>query len=125
MGYTHYIKYDKGFTSENWSKFIKEAKGVFERAKKAGIEFTGDFCGETIIPVDFSGDELVFNGVGDDSHETCAISKKGDEFEFCKTARKPYDAIVVAIYVLARKYGENVVISSDGGEDVFKGCKLS
>ena len=119
MGYTHYIRSTGGFSDEKWEAFKEEVKLVMERAEKRGIKITGDGCGEQIEPVDFNKDEIRFNGVGDESHETCVIYKKPFEFEFCKTQRTPYDAVVVAVYYLAQKYGNYVKISSDGGENVF------
>lgn len=41
-----------------------------------------------------------FNGVEDDGHETFYLPKKKRSFNFCKTARKPYD-IAVAMVLLA------------------------
>jgi hypothetical protein len=36
-------------------------------------------------------------------------------FDFCKTARKPYDAVVTACLILLKQtYGDAVEVSSDG-----------
>jgi hypothetical protein len=43
---------------------------------------------------------VCFNGVGDLAHETFVIEKKGSD-DFCKTARKPYDLLVVACLIAA------------------------
>ena len=119
MGYTHYIKNSKGFSDENWEIFKKEVKLVIEEAEKLGIKITGDGAGEIDQCVDFSKNVIYFNGFGEESHETCVIQKEPFEFKFCKTARKPYDDVVVAVYHLAAKYGNGIEISSDGGENVF------
>lgn len=41
-------------------------------------------------------------------------------FEFCKTARKPYDAVVGACLIAAKKHlGDDIIVSSDGSADEF------
>ena len=66
----------------------------------------------------------MFNGIGDDSHETAVVYKGASEFEFCKTARKPYDSVVVEFYKLIRKHAPSTILSSDGGDEVFGGKKI-
>lgn len=57
------------------------------------------------------------NGVKDDGHETFLITPNPCEFEFCKTAEKPYDLIVTAILCVFAEHGKaNVSVSSDGRE---------
>jgi hypothetical protein len=46
------------------------------------------------------------------------------EFEFCKTARKPYDSVVVEFYKLIRKHAPSTILNSDGGDEVFGGQKI-
>ena len=42
-------------------------------------------------------------------------------FDFCKTARKPYDTIVVAIlWFLQREFPDHILVSSDGDIDDFQ-----
>lgn len=51
-------------------------------------------------------------------HETYSlISGEAPEFDFCKTAQKPYDLVVNALLRIAKEYGcvENV---SDDGENL-------
>ena len=66
----------------------------------------------------------MFNGVGIDSHETAVVYKQASSFEFCKTARKPYDSVVVEFYKLIRKHAPSTILSSDGGDEVFGGTKI-
>ncbi len=43
-----------------------------------------------------------------------------DDFAFCKTARKPYDPVVVSILVAARDIAPDAIrISSDGGDEAL------
>ncbi len=72
----------------------------------------------------FTKCDIMFNGVGDDSHETAVVYKQASEFEFCKTARKPYDSVVVEFYKLIRKHAPSTILSSDGGDEVFGGQKI-
>lgn len=84
-------------------------------------------------------DEVKFNGNGALAHETFtfprtlqiteksfSLYKNGYYFEFCKTARKPYDLFVTAVLLLAKKhFGESIRISSDGNwEEWEEGRKL-
>lgn len=61
-------------------------------------------------------DTLVsFNGCEKNSHETCYISLDEGEFNFCKTARKPYDtAVCVCLLCFKHYFGNNMEIYSDG-----------
>ena len=76
-------------------------------------------------------EEVRFNGVGDNGHETFYLSRvqfprynrtdKSKYFNFCKTARKPYDKYVVKVLILMEKYfGDDVEIDSDGDWDHIK-----
>ena len=84
----------------------------------------GDANGEIGTKPVFNSRHIMFNGIGDDSHETAAVYKGASEFEFCKTARKPYDSVVVEFYKLIRKYAPSTILSSDGGDEVFGGQKI-
>lgn len=63
-------------------------------------------------------DTLVsFNGdaENDHDHETCYIDINDSGFQFCKTARKPYDvAVCIALLCFAHYFGDNFEYSSDG-----------
>ena len=57
------------------------------------------------------------NGKGDLSHEPFTLREhfNQNEPDFCKTARKPYDLVVVAcLAILKHHLGDNVNVSSDG-----------
>lgn len=97
MGYTHYWEKPKPFTEENWKAFQEECKKVFEETEIP----LADGSGESGTSPKISDSIVAFNGVDEDSHESCAISKLSnlgfEDFGFCKTAEKPYDKIVVKI----------------------------
>lgn len=69
---------------------------------------------------------IIFNGDADtgDQHETFWIAKNDVDWTFCKTARKPYDLLVVGVLCAAKdilKYDT----STDGDfEDWFAGIGL-
>lgn len=83
-----------------------------------------EFCNQIVELFDIPLDDIIitdnvvrFNGVGDDAHETFVFSKKSG-FNFCKTQRKPYDAVVCACLLTAKNiFGSNINISSDGDND--------
>ena len=71
--------------------------------------------GDVGILPEFLKDRISFNGVGEDAHETFVLTPKETGFTFCKTARKPYDTLVVAILCLADLTFPGLLsISSDG-----------
>jgi len=81
-------------------------------------------------PPEVSPDMIRFNGWKDDGHETFLVTRempeipdwssdKSASFDFCKTARKPYDlAVCLVLLSMKRHAPESVQISSDGEWDV-------
>jgi len=125
MGYTHYFKGTKS-TDAKFKEFSNACKKLHdnlpEKTDTAGgyhkddkliigdgrghlHESTGD------VPI-FDNRMVCFNGVGELAHETFRIEKKGTN-DFCKTARKPYDLLVVACLIAAWQI-LNYRFSSDG-----------
>jgi len=104
MGYTHYWRQQRDFTDTEWQELTRLTKLI-----------TNDgVLDQTLSTVEFNIDneQICFNGVGDNGHETFIITKKKrpkadyeeqdaydkqGAFEFCKTAHKPYDKYVVAV----------------------------
>ena len=70
--------------------------------------------------------KIRFNGVGEDGHETFYLSPDESGWGFCKTARKPYDIVVVAILSMLDEYlGDKFEWRSDGdNEDHLTGKRL-
>lgn len=118
MGYTHYLSNKRAFTEKEWQVFVFRAREIL--AKHAAILANGS--GETGSAPRFESDSVAFNGIGDNAHETCLIARESTDFDFCKTAQKPYDVAVVEIYKLTRKIlgKKGVKLSSDGGNEVFR-----
>ena len=109
MGYTHYWT-PKEVEQKTWNEFLKDAKKLYNALPdKSIISYNGDAKEKPL----FRNDEIFFNGVEDKSHETFFIAPNESEWNFCKTAYKPYDLLVCAILILAHdRLGYEV--SSDG-----------
>lgn len=109
MGHTNYLKNKPALTDAQWKALTADVKKLL---KETTIP-VGNGHGEKGSKPVFTKDAILFNGIGDDSHETAAVSKHATDFEFCKTAHKPYDSLVVEFYKLIRKHAPGTIISSD------------
>lgn len=105
MGYTHYWTQTRNFTPAEWIVVVDDIRAILTYAQHdCGIALANG-NGDGGTSPEF-GESISFNGVGDDSHETMLINRRvpkakydGDRnpsWDFCKTAQKPYDAVVVA-----------------------------
>ena len=126
MGYTHYNyrPRNNAGSAYMYGKLALDAKAICEYAYTIGIKL-GDWSGENGTSPQFTEGEFSLNGIDDMSHETFTwkalptqVEWRKNEpeiFDFCKTAQKPYDAVVTAILIRAKEiYGSCVSISSDG-----------
>jgi hypothetical protein len=115
MGYSHYWRLSNGIEASQWDDFITGAKEIIATAIDAGI-----------LIDDFSqGNTIHINGVSQGAHEDFVISTDDADFNFCKTAGKPYDTVVTAILIqLKRALGKDVVITSDGAWTDWEGGQL-
>lgn len=127
MGYTHYWYQPKAKSAAPsagaWGRLIGDVQALIMQARKEGIAL-GDGLGEGGA-LEIDSDRIWFNGVGDGAHETFNLERrpvapdwdkgKSQVFNFCKTARKPYDAVVCGALILARWHlAGKISISSDG-----------
>lgn len=117
MGYTHYVTRNikKTNSFEDFDLFVQGFNALHKVAvEELGI-LIGDGLGKTRNPV-VQLRTVMFNGFGDLAHETFVWEQNAErEFHFCKTARKPYDALVTACLLLIKEiYGDAVDIHSDG-----------
>ena len=151
MGYTHYWRFKKSPKSvENGAESFKMA---VEAAKKCiakvpseiptvlyhwNKEKQGYDISDGTLPFKLCGgngegkpkfddDVVCFNGDAskDHDHETCYLSMDSDGFDFCKTARKPYDvAVCITLICFKHFFGDLFEYSSDGnigeGEEGWK-----
>jgi hypothetical protein len=110
MGYTHYWNSKKS-TDADWDKFISVCKQLHTNLPKHSdvVDHNGK-----AYPINIAGGDGVgkpffnaycvwFNGKdgkADLSHETFCIERATRlTFNFCKTARKPYDLLAVACLI--------------------------
>jgi hypothetical protein len=113
MGYTHYFQLHNKPSKEGWISFIKGAENLIAQAWDTSLE------------VEIGEDFISINGVGEESHETFFFSKVSKEWEFCKTARKPYDKVVTSVLILAKYLFPTMYLKSDGNwEEWIEGREL-
>lgn len=113
MGYTHYIEGLKSLSEDDilqWVSATNDMILIYNQNVKRLDKVVN--CGSETL--ELSDTEVFVNGLGDNSCETLLINKSIGNFEFCKTRRLPYDAVVVASYMWASENFESVAFSSDG-----------
>jgi len=115
MGYTNYWTQHKPFTQKEWNAIKKEYDYIKENFNDVIIKDESENAGE-----------IVFNGLkeNENDHETFYISRffrepwyRGDnvKFNFCKTARKPYDLAVWHMLTFMKMIAPNSIdIRRDG-----------
>ena len=131
MGYTHYWRRPRknAGSAYMFGQLALDAKKIITQAEQEGIRIrNGQGEGEPEFNEAYfsiNGDASHYVEGRDLAHETFhwegipSISEhrkdESETFDFCKTAYKPYDAVVTAILIRAKFiYGSCVEISSDG-----------
>lgn len=113
MGYTHYFKQNTPVDIEIWHKIIVDVEALLARSPVTICNGSGAASSSPHI----DDDSIAFNGENnenDDSHETFMLPRKYAEFNFCKTAHKPYDLLVVASLIVAECHAPGAyAIASD------------
>ena len=113
MGYTHYWELEE--KNEGGEDLINDIKKVLEKYKDI-IQYEYDNPKE----IEVNKNRIRFNGIGDKGHETFLFDFTKTGFEFCKTARKPYDIPVCKVLIILKHYlKDDLKVSSDG--DIEKG----
>lgn len=110
MGYTHYWDHNLDFSEADWKSITDYAKSVI---KTSGIPLAGGFAEKGTKP-EITDEIISLNGVEEEGHETFYVSRHRDG-GFCKTARKPYDEVVVAILLHMNTF-TNITVTSDGDD---------
>jgi hypothetical protein len=122
MGYTHYWTITKELTPAQFKEWTNGVKAIVETATEAGIAL-GNGLGFDAPNIDET--LVAFNGVGEGGHEIFGIRLGDEGFDFCKTAEKPYDAVVTASLIHAKKiFGDAIEIKSDGNWDDWDSGKV-
>jgi hypothetical protein len=119
MGYTHYWEsYAKRIPAEA----VDIIKEIVEKAYAAGVvQYEHDDPKPPVV----TDTRIRFNGVGEGGHETFYFdvnddyrASSGAPFAFCKTARKPYDDVVMRVLIVLKYYlKDDIQVSSDGQFD--------
>jgi len=111
MGYTHYWTFGPFIGEKEYKAALTDCRKIIRNSPVPVANWDGK--GKPTLRNGFN-----FNGVGEDHHENFSMSIEPDreDFQFCKTARKPYDVVVVACLCamqdrLGRKAFE---VTSDG-----------
>lgn len=130
MGFTHYWNRKDDFTKDQWARIREDVLTIIvKHCDKNHIPLAEEYnapmlkCGPT--PPVVNGSEVRFNGWREEGHETFVMTRnkpepqpweKGTEsFEFCKTARKPYDlAVCLTLLSCARHAPDSIRLGSDG-----------
>ena len=119
MGCTQYIKTDKARISKTaFKKITTDVRLIESHLDTMEIVTLHDGAGNKAGVV-YENDYLAFNGKGEEAHETFYIDiNDEDGFNFCKTARKPYDiAVCMTMLSVAKHSAKKVVIKTDGDSD--------
>ena len=119
MGYTRYwTRTDEPITQE----FVDAVNKIIADARKKGITTCGwDGTGEPEVTLE----RIALNGPeeNDLGHETFTITNES-EWNFCKTARKPYDYVVRRILRTAKRMGIVCKVCDDGkNEEIISDAK--
>ena len=112
MGYTRYWQRTEKPIDQD---FVNAVARIIADSEKRGIGIRGgDGSGSPHLGLDY----IAFNGNGEMNldHETCYFGKEPG-FEFCKTARKPYDYTVREVLKIAEEMGMINDVESDGPND--------
>jgi len=122
MGYTHYWRPTRDLTEDEWDNIRQVAKTILK--DNHGIILDNEPTDSQNLSITY--DSVLCNGIGDDGHETFYLTRKmRNDFEFCKTAQKPYDKYIVAMLIAVTQITDSITVSSDGDQsDWLEGLQL-
>ena len=110
MGYTHYW-HDEGEGDQIPADAVRLIRKITDEAHRQGlIQREHDDPRPPVV----TAKVVRFNGVGELGHETFHFVPGRTSCCFCKTARKPYDAIVMRVLLVLGYYRPELTIRSDG-----------
>lgn len=115
MGYTHYWDHLESFTDTEWEVITDKIRSVVNWCEGNGIPLRYEY--DVDAPAQINDSEIRFNGEEQDGHETFMIKKVSSKnWDFCKTAGKPYD-IAVGCCLIILNHPNKFKLSSDGDYD--------
>jgi len=123
MGYTHYWYRPRTIGKPIWGEIARDVTKVLAEVDKtkplAGHDGTGSMS--------LGRDEIVFNGREPEDYETfcltrvcatrCRDDHDGRHFDFCKTAKRPYDLAVMAVLVVLKHHLKDAAVVYTDGEN--------
>lgn len=113
MGYTHYFRQHKQPTEEQWQAICADFSKCLEEFTE-GVPILEKW--DEPVPPRVDCRRIRFNGVPPNDHETMYLDRYGHGFQFCKTARKPYDFAVMCLLLLVHHHASDCwEVDSDGG----------
>jgi hypothetical protein len=119
MGFTHYWEH-VGINSEDWRVIAIEAHRLFDTAEEESLLLCREFNEPNTRP-EVNESYIQFNGAGEQGHETFRFSREATEFDFCKTARKPYDDVVEEILKFASDRVPRFIYRNDDIKGNYRG----
>jgi len=140
MGYTHYWTQPLRYSKAEWTQICEDIGAILKDAQHVQGIPLGNGMGDPGTAPIIDGDTILFNGIGEDSHEAVHLQRavpplteedkrwnKRRGWDFCKTARKPYDVAVTAVLAyLASLEVKSCSVSSDGnGVEWLEGVALA
>lgn len=134
MGYTHYWNQKRAFTVDEWRDMSADLTEILSYVENMLGVPLADGNGEAGTRPAFTADSILFNGIGDDAHETFIVNRKRVKTwsgaslgnDFCKTAEKPYDVAVTACLCYLSSVTETHTVSSNGkGHDFVNGLNAA
>ena len=120
MGYTHNWKHET-FSSEEWRLIAGYLHELVEKAAKNEIYI--QYESDDASPYEVNEEYIRFNGIEEDGHETFILSRRPCDFDFCKTARNPYDQIVGRLLKFCAENVPHFHWSCDDMQGDYKGEK--
>ena len=124
MGYTHYWSFPT-INNKTWARIRAAVEEVVEDVPGLQLEF------DNPEPPLIGREEIRFNGRGQYGHETFRVERDNPiGFNFCKTARKPYDEAVTAVLCIVGHHlgamkGPHYISSDGSFSDWLEGRELA
>ena len=104
MGYTHYWDRPKEIDQNTFDHIRYDIAKVLPRISNVTDR----------LEVRLSKNLITLNGIEDAGHQTFVLDRVNSGWNFCKTARQPYDIAVCCALIIASLHCKDFTVSSDG-----------
>jgi len=122
LGYTHYFTQKRSFSGDEWVDVTADIGAILTYVEHSVGIVLGDGEGSPGSHPFFDRGGILYNGIGDNAHETFALKRLKGGFDSCKTNRKPYDlAVTACLCYVASVTGTHRVTSDGQGSDFLAG----